>query len=137
MNLVLHIVRKDFRHLRFYLAGWFGLVILRAAVIGYGPLDSSTWDFNSSFYYELLAWFPQICLLPIMVARLVQDDSLSREHIVLVGPADFRSPAPVGKIAVSRAYRDSSTLRGRTPALRLPRRDSTRRLALHPTDSGL
>ena len=77
MNLVLHIVRKDFRHLRFYLAGWLGLVILRAAVIGYGPLDSGTWDYDSFFYYELLAWFPQICLLPIMVARLVQDDSLA------------------------------------------------------------
>ena len=77
MKKVLHIVRKDFRHLRFYLAGWLGLVILRAAVIGYGPLDSGTWDYDSFFYYELLAWFPQICLLPIMVARLVQDDSLA------------------------------------------------------------
>ena len=88
MNLVLHIVRKDFRHLRFYLAGWFGLVILRAAVIGYGPLDSSTWDFNSSFYYELLAWFPQICLLPIMVARLVHDD-------LLVGSTAFWLDRPI------------------------------------------
>lgn len=77
MRLVLHIVHKDFRHLRFYLAGWLCLVILRAAVIGYGPLDSGTWDFNSFFYYELLAWFPQICLLAIMIARLVQDDSLA------------------------------------------------------------
>lgn len=67
MKKVLHIVRKDFRHLRFYLAGWLGLVILRAAVIGYGPLDSGTWDYDSFFYYQLLAWFPQTCLLPIMV----------------------------------------------------------------------
>ena len=63
MKQVLHIVHKDFRHLRFYLAGWLGLVVLRAAVIGYGPLDSGTWDYDSFFYYELLAWFPQICLL--------------------------------------------------------------------------
>ncbi len=77
MNLVLHIVRKDLRNLRFYLAGWFGVVVLRATVIGYGPLDSGRWDFNSFFYYELLAWFPQICLLAIMIARLVQDDSLA------------------------------------------------------------
>ena len=77
MSIVLHIVRKDFRHLRYYLAGWLGLLVLRAAVIGYGPLDSSTWDFASFNYYEILAWFPQICLLPIMVARLVQDDSLA------------------------------------------------------------
>ena len=76
MNMVMHIVRKDFRHLRFYLAGWFALVILRAAVIGYGPLDSSTWNLNSFFYFELLAWFPQICLLLVIVSRLVQDDSL-------------------------------------------------------------
>ncbi len=76
MNLILHIVRKDFRHLRFYLAGWFALVILRAAVIGYGPLDPSIWNFSSFKYYEVLAWFPQICLLAIMIARLVQDDSL-------------------------------------------------------------
>ena len=76
MNMVLHVVRKDLRHLRFYLAGWFGLVILRTSVIGYGPLDSSIWDFSSFNYYELLAWFPQICLLLIMIARLVQDDSL-------------------------------------------------------------
>lgn len=76
MNLVMHIVRKDFRHLRFYLAGWLALVILRAAVIGYGPLDSSIWNFSSFNYYEILAWFPQICLLAIMIARLVQDDSL-------------------------------------------------------------
>ena len=77
MNMVLHIIRKDFRHLRFYLAGWLALVILRAAVIGYGPVDSGTWDSNSFFYFELLAWFPQICLLAIMIARLVQDDSLA------------------------------------------------------------
>ena len=76
MKQVLHIVRKDFRHLRFYLAGWLGLVILRAAVIGYGPLDPSIWNFSSFNYYEVLAWFPQICLLAIMIARLVQDDSL-------------------------------------------------------------
>lgn len=75
MNMVMHIVRKDLRHLRFYLAGWLALVILRAAVIGYGPLDSSIWDFRSFNYYEVLAWFPQICLLAIMIARLVQDDS--------------------------------------------------------------
>ena len=77
MNLVLHIVCKDLKHLRFYLAGWFVMVVLRAAVIGYGPLDSGTWNFNSFFYFELLAWFPQICLLAIMIARLVQDDSLA------------------------------------------------------------
>ena len=76
MNMALHIVRKDFRHLRFYLAGWLALVILRAAVIGYGPLDPSIWNFSSFNYYEILAWFPQICLLAIMIARLVQDDSL-------------------------------------------------------------
>ena len=76
MNKVLHVVRKDFRHLRFYLAGWLTLVILRAAVIGYGPLDPSIWNFSSFNYYEILAWFPQICLLAIMVARLVQGDSL-------------------------------------------------------------
>ena len=97
MNLVLHIVRKDFRHLRFYLAGWFGLVILRAAVIGYGPLDSSTWDFNSSFYYELLAWFPQICLLPIMVARLVQDDSLVGSTSFWLGRPIFGRQLLLGK----------------------------------------
>ena len=46
MKLVWHIVRKDFRHLRFYLAGWLALMILRAAVIGFGPLDSSIWNFS-------------------------------------------------------------------------------------------
>lgn len=76
MNMAMHIVRKDFRHLRFYLAGWSALVILRTAVIGYGPLDPSIWNFSSFNYYEMLAWFPQICLLAIMIARLVQDDSL-------------------------------------------------------------
>ena len=88
MNLVWHIVRKDFRHLRFYLAGWLGLLILRAAVIGYGPLDSSTWDFSSFKYYEVLAWFPQICLLAIMIARLVHDD-------LLVGSTAFWLDRPI------------------------------------------
>ena len=88
MNLVWHLIRKDFRHLRFYLAGWFGLVILRAAVIGCGPLDSSTWDFSSFNYYEVLAWFPQICLLAIMIARLVHDD-------ILVGSTAFWLDRPI------------------------------------------
>ncbi len=76
MNMVVHLIRKDFQHLRFYLAGWLALVILRAAVIGYGPLDPSIWNFSSFNYFESLAWFPQICLLAIMIARLVHDDSL-------------------------------------------------------------
>lgn len=76
MNMVVHLIRKDFQHLRFYLAGWLALVILRAAVIGYGPLDPSIWNFSSFNHFESLAWFPQICLLAIMIARLVHDDSL-------------------------------------------------------------
>ena len=74
--MVAHIVRKDFQYLRYYLAGWLGLVILRAAVIGYGPLDSGIWDFSTFNFYEVLAWFPQICLLLVIVSRLVQDDAL-------------------------------------------------------------
>ena len=47
MKMVVHLIRKDFRHLRFYLAGWLALVIVRAAVIGYGPLDPGIWNFSS------------------------------------------------------------------------------------------
>lgn len=76
MNLVLHIVRKDFRYLRLYLAGWLGLMVLRAGVIGFGPLDSGSWDVSLLDSYANLSWFPQLCLLLVMVARLVQNDSL-------------------------------------------------------------
>lgn len=76
MSVVLHIVQKDFRHLRFYLVGWFALVGLRAAVIAYGPLDSSRWEVSSFYCCELLAWFPQICLMLVIVSRLVQADPL-------------------------------------------------------------
>lgn len=76
MNLVLHIVRKDFQYLRLYLAGWLGLMVLRAVVIGFGPLDSGSWDVSLLDSYASLAWFPQLCLLVVMVARLAQNDSL-------------------------------------------------------------
>ena len=67
MNLVWHIVRKDFRYLRFYVAGWLGLLMAVCLLVRLG------WGLH-------LYWIPvigvlKIVLLALVVSNLVQEDS--------------------------------------------------------------
>ncbi len=82
MNLTLHLVAWDLRHLRPYLALWLGLVVLQAALIGsYGRLPDLLPLPGSMILEALLpglAWLIavlKICLLAVVVSRLVHKDS--------------------------------------------------------------
>ena len=74
MKLVWHIVRKDFRHLRFYLVGWIGLVISMRFLTGI--------DLYLTGPINLLLWFGgglqkliKVFALSLIVSRLVHADS--------------------------------------------------------------
>ena len=67
MTMILHIVRKDFRHLRFYLAGWLGLLIVVCLVVRLG------WGPGLSWIAVIGAL--KIALLALIVSKLVQEDS--------------------------------------------------------------
>ena len=68
MKLVLHIFRKDFRHLRVYLAGWLGLLIVAPFVV--------TLEFPLQFLSTVLIGSLKIVLLALIVSSLVHSDSL-------------------------------------------------------------
>ena len=68
MKLVLHIFRKDFRHLRFYLAGWLGLLIVAPVVV--------TLELRLQVFSIVLIGVLKIVLLALIVSSLVQSDSL-------------------------------------------------------------
>jgi len=67
MRLVLHIFRKDFRHLRLYLAGWFGLLISVCLVVRFGWGPGLEWI--------AVIGMLKIVLLALIVSKLVQEDS--------------------------------------------------------------
>lgn len=80
MKLIWHIARKDFRHLRFYLAGWWGLLIVAPIVV---PIDFRL-DMGSIFLIGIL----KIVLLALIVSSLVHSDSV-------VGSTSFWLSRPV------------------------------------------
>ena len=80
MNLVLHIVRKDFRHLRLYLAGWLGLLIVAPVVV--------TLEWRLQLFSIALIRVLKIVLLALIVSSLVHSDSL-------VGTTSFWLSRPV------------------------------------------
>lgn len=67
MKLVWHIARKDLRHLRFYLAGWLGLLIVLCLVVrlGWGP----------GLHWIAVIGVLKIALLALIVFKLVREDS--------------------------------------------------------------
>lgn len=67
MIMILHIVRKDLRHLRLYLAGWLGLLIVVCLVVRLG------WGPGLSWIAVIGAL--KIALLALIVSKLVQEDS--------------------------------------------------------------
>ena len=74
MNLILHIVRKDLRHLRFYLAGWLGLVVLTPIVIAIGPHLPERTQILLFFMGPLLP-VAKIFLVALIVSSLVKNDT--------------------------------------------------------------
>ena len=74
MKLVWHLVRKDFRHLRVYLAGWLGLVILMRIVIEIEPHLRSGFQILLFIVNPLLP-IATFFLLALIVSRLLQNDS--------------------------------------------------------------
>ena len=80
MKLVLHIFRKDFRHLRVYLAGWLGLLIVAPFVV--------TLDFPMQYLSIVLIGSLKIVLMALIISRLVHDDSV-------VGSTSFWLSRPV------------------------------------------
>ncbi len=73
MNLTWHIARKDFRHLRFYLAGWLGLMVTMQVLSGIDPLPEGPIDIMLYFWSGLLK-VVKIFLLSLIVSRLVHAD---------------------------------------------------------------
>ena len=80
MKVVFHIFRKDFRHLRVYLAGWLGLLIVAPFVV--------TLEFTLQFLSIVLIGSLKIVLLALIVSRLVHNDSV-------VGSTSFWLSRPV------------------------------------------
>ncbi len=80
MNLILHIVRKDFRQLRLYLAGWLGLLIVAPVVV--------TLEWRLQLFSLVLIGVLKIVLLALIVSSLVHSDSL-------VGSTSFWLSRPV------------------------------------------
>ncbi len=80
MKLVLHIFRKDFRHLRVYLAGWLGLLIVAPFVVAL--------EFPMQYLSIVLIGSLKIVLMALIVSRLVHDDSV-------VGSTSFWLSRPV------------------------------------------
>ena len=80
MKLVLHIFRKDFRHLRVYLAGWLGLLIVAPFVV--------TFEFRLQVFSIVLIAALKIVLLTLIISSLVHSDSL-------VGSRSFWLSRPV------------------------------------------
>ena len=77
MNLTLHLIGKDFLHLRLYLSVWWGLVILQAIFIGSYPQDflgEWRWEVSPSHLLSLFAVL-EFCLLTVIISQLVQKDS--------------------------------------------------------------
>ena len=77
MNLTLHLIGKDFLHLRLYLSVWWGLVILQAIFIGSYPQDflgDWRWEVSPSHLLRLFAVL-EFCLLTVIISQLVQKDS--------------------------------------------------------------
>ena len=77
MNLTLHLIGKDFLHLRLYLSVWWGLVILQAIFIGSYPQDflgDWRWEVSPSHLLRLFAVL-EFCLLTVILSQLVQKDS--------------------------------------------------------------
>ena len=67
MKLVWHIVRKDFLHLRFYVAGWLGLLMAVCLVVRLG------WGLH--LYWIAAIGVLKIVLLALVISNLVQEDS--------------------------------------------------------------
>ena len=97
MKLVLHIFRKDFRHLRVYLAGWLGLLIVAPFVV--------TLEFPLQFLSIVLIAALKIVLLAFIVSSLVHSDSL-------VGSRSFWLSRPVSatQLLVAKSFFLAGTL---------------------------
>ena len=97
MNLILHIIRKDFRHLRLYLAGWLVMLIV-APFVGTleGPLE---------FFSVVFVGVLKIALLALIVSALVHSDSL-------VGSTSFWLSRPVSarRLLAAKSFFLASTL---------------------------
>lgn len=74
MKLIWHIVRKDFRQLRFYWAGWLGFFILTSVIIGIWPRLPDRIQ-PLLFFMDALLPIAKFFLLALIVSRLVQEDS--------------------------------------------------------------
>ena len=67
MKLIWHIIRKDFRHLRLYLVGWLGLLIVLCLFVRLG------WGLTLSTIAVIGVL--KIVLLALIVSKVVQEDS--------------------------------------------------------------
>ena len=99
MKLILHIIRKDFRHLRFILSAWIALVVLMGASTAHWAQLSG--DSENYFHlYHVLAQFAIVELLvrAAVVSRLIHSDST-------VGSTAFwlSRPIPKAKLLASKA----------------------------------
>ena len=82
MKLIWHIVRKDFRHLRLYLAGWLGMLIAVCLAVRLG------WGMH--LYWIGVVGTLKVFFLALIVSNLVREDSL-------VGSTSFWMSRPVSR----------------------------------------
>ena len=92
MNLVLHIFKKDIRHLRGLLATWLLLVLLQAGLSGSGLAslsDNMAWQITFSLLAVLIPMLQSLLIFAI-VPLLIQDEPL-------VGTTAFWATRPVSR----------------------------------------
>lgn len=92
MSLVTHIFRKDVRHLRWLLVGWFLLVALQTGLMASG---AAAWNNDAALQMalQMLGWlvpFLKWILLIVLIPLLIQDEPLT-------GHTAFWFTRPIGR----------------------------------------
>ena len=92
MRLITHIFRKDVRHLRWLLAGWFVVVALQTGLMATG---AAAWSNDAALQMALrmLGWLVPLLkwiLLIVMIPLLIQDEPLT-------GHTAFWFTRPIGR----------------------------------------
>lgn len=103
MKLVLHLLKKDIRHLRFFLMAWWAVLILRASVISSSLINQTEAEgtFLSEYWLEMsvetLGWCTFLALLAL-VRRLVQSDSIGNSNAFWLS-----RPVSAGRLLLSKS----------------------------------
>lgn len=92
MNLILHIIRKDFRHVRLYLGVWYALLLTQYSLLGTGrdfpdPSLGGLAPISAALFLNALV---QTVFMAVIISKVVHDDSV-------VGSTAFWMSRPISR----------------------------------------